>query len=132
MFLTLFGLRKKKERPWGVVYDALTKQPLANGVVRLLSGEGRLFGFEVTDRLGAFSFLPPEGSYVLAVQRHRYDFPTKLVSGDRDGEYENIYRGGEIRIESGRPLVDQSVPLTPKSLGPPAAGGCSLEGRDFP
>jgi hypothetical protein len=111
--LALFGLRKKKERPWGVIYDSITKHPLNFGIIRLFSKSGQEIGAEITDQFGAFSFLPAPGAYALGAQRPGYLFPSKLVKGARDGEYENIYRGGEFAVGPEQAVVSLSVPLDP-------------------
>src|SRR3990170_2789893 len=112
-FLALLGLRKKKERPWGLVYDSITKHPLNFGIVRLFSKSGQEIGTEITDQFGAFSFLPAPGAYALGAQRPGYLFPSKFVKGARDGEYENIYRGGEFAVGPEQAAVSLSVPLDP-------------------
>ena len=112
-FLALLGLRKKKERPWGLIYDSITKHPLNFGIVRLFSKSGQEIGTEITDQFGAFSFLPAPGAYALGAQRPGYLFPSKFVKGARDGEYENIYRGGEFAVGPEQAAVSLSVPLDP-------------------
>ena len=114
--LALLGLRKKKERPWGLIYDSITKQPLNFGIVRLFSKSGQEIGTEITDQFGAFSFLPAPGAYALGAQRPGYLFPSKFVKGVRDGEYENIYRGGEFAVGPEQATVSLSVPLDPPDV----------------
>ena len=115
-FLALLGMRKKKERPWGLIYDSITKQPLNFGIVRLFSKSGQEIGTEITDQFGAFSFLPAPGAYALGAQRPGYLFPSKFVKGARDGEYENIYRGGEFAVGPEQAPVSLSVPLDPPDM----------------
>jgi hypothetical protein len=109
----ILAKRKRKER-WGVLYDAVTKNPVARGIVRLYKEPGGLFETDVTGNSGSFSFLPPEGNYRLSVRKPGYVFPSKLVHGARDGEYTPAYHGEIIGITEERPVVALNIPVDPK------------------
>jgi len=110
----------KKRRPWGVVYDALTKKPLSYAIVRLLSVEKKmaLVATDVTGKTGVFNFFPPAGLYVIKVSKPEYKFPSKLVMGKTDGEYAHVYHGEEVHFEGDRGVVDVSVPMDPLKVKP--------------
>lgn len=105
----------KKERSWGVVYDAYTKQPIMLATVRLYSAEQfpRLVETDVTSKLGVFNFAPAAGRYIVRAAKGGYKFPSSLVKTASDGEYSQVYHGEELPIGSDGQLVKMSVPLDP-------------------
>jgi len=107
--------KRKKKTPWGTVYDAFTKHPLSRALVRLTAEDGKLKDTVITDEGGAFSFLPPEGSYKISPAKAGYRFPSQLVSGkSSDGEYANLYFGGDLNVTEKEPVVATDVPLDPQ------------------
>ncbi|NIT04476.1 hypothetical protein GTO10_06295 [Candidatus Saccharibacteria bacterium] len=110
----LIGKRGEKKH-WGVVYDAFTKQPLSQSLVRLLTEGGKFVDMEITNRSGTFSFLPSTGKYKLETQKAGYTFPSQRVTVKKDGEYDNVYRGEIIETKEKEPTVARSVPLDPKT-----------------
>lgn len=108
------GLIKAKQ-PMGMVYDSVTKKPLARAIVRLYEASTqRLVETDVTSQAGTFSFLPQEGYYYLRVSKPGYVYPTHLVLGKRDGRYTPVYSGGEIAISRGSAVINVAVPLDPE------------------
>ncbi|MBU0777243.1 carboxypeptidase-like regulatory domain-containing protein [Patescibacteria group bacterium] len=108
----LVGRRKKGK--WGVLYDAITKNPVPRGIVRLYKESGELAETDVTGNTGIFSFLPPKGRYKLNIRKPGYDFPSNFVLGKRDGEYSAVYHGEIFEITQEKPVVDISIPIDPK------------------
>jgi hypothetical protein len=109
----IFVGRKRKEK-WGVLYDAVTKNPVARGIVRLYNRAGVLVETDVTGTEGVFSFFPPPGFYKIDVRKPNYSFPSKLVTGKRDGEYAGLYYGEEFEITQANPVVSLSIPVDPR------------------
>lgn len=118
-----FGLWRKR-RPWGVVYDAITKQPMMLATVRLYqvvtTGEGqtkkemqKLVETDVTSKQGIFSFIPEAGVYVVKAAKAGYTFPSKLVRAREDGEYAHVYHGEKIQFAGEKQAVEVSVPIDP-------------------
>ncbi len=105
--------RRKKGR-WGVLYDAITKNPIPRGIVRLYKETGELAETDVTGNTGVFSFLPPKGSYKLSIRKPGYEFPSKIVLGKRDGEYFAVYHGEIFAITQENPVVNISIPVDPE------------------
>jgi hypothetical protein len=108
----LVGRRKKGS--WGVLYDAITKNPVPRGIVRLYKKSGELAETDVTGNTGIFSFLPPKGRYKLSVRKPGYDFPSKYVLGKKDGEYSAVYHGEVFAITQESPVVNISIPIDPR------------------
>jgi hypothetical protein len=109
----ILARRRRRER-WGILYDAVTKNPLARGIVRLYREPGGLLETDVTGTNGAFSFLPPEGNYRLSVRKPGFNFPSKFVLGQRDGEYTPVYHGEIFGITKEKPVVALNIPADPK------------------
>ena len=111
---SLFGLKRRKRRSWGVVYDATSKTPLDLAITRLFDSKtNRLLETQVTDKNGRFSFLVSPGEYTLNITKPPFVFPSQIVSGNTDGEYLNLYRGGTITIRSEQDVINISIPLDP-------------------
>ncbi len=62
-------------KPWGVVYDSTTHQPLALGHVSLISEYGAIAATAITQSDGSFSATVPNGSYTLRVDTHGSTLP---------------------------------------------------------
>jgi len=95
---------KKKQRPWGIVYDANSKNPIAFAVVRLFDQGGNMLKQAVTDLQGRFSFLADPGTYQLSVEHSDYNKALKNMSILKEDSKiaENI---GLVALEENRPLL---------------------------
>jgi len=113
-FLNLIGVRKKG-KPWGIVYDSVSKGPIARTVVRLFSG-GKLVESRVSDVNGVFNFTPRKGIYTMIAAKRGYVFPSTIVSGDIDGAKVNIYKGGSYTVASDKDIVRVSIPIDPVAV----------------
>lgn len=91
--LTALGLRKKA-KPYGYIYDATTKEPLQNAVVRVYNSENKLVATDVTDVYGIFRVELEAGNYEIKVSRAGYLFPSKRLEAKIDPPFGNIYTGG--------------------------------------
>jgi|GEM_PF-4489036 len=112
-FLWFFRGKRKK---WGIVYDALTKLPVALAVVRLYSQENkRLIQTKVTDKEGRYLMIVKEvGKYYLSVTKPDYVFPTRYLRGERqDVKYLDLYHGEEIEVTQKGGAVTANIPLDP-------------------
>jgi hypothetical protein len=70
------GLRKKR-RPWGTVYDSVTKRPLDPAYVTLIDTEtGKSVASAITDLDGRYGFLVAPGKYRITTQKTNYEFPS--------------------------------------------------------
>jgi len=114
--LSVFGL-KKRVRPWGTVYDSVTKQPLDPVIVSLLDLSGNEIDSSVTDMDGRYGFFVGPGKYRISLKKTHYDFPSlKLVGETRDELYLDLYFGDVFEISSDGEVITKNVPMDPVSF----------------
>lgn len=114
--LSLLGLRKKR-KPWGIVYNSITKMPVDLVIVRLFEkGTKHLVETQVTDKNGRFSFLAPPGEYAISATKNPLVFPSALIKGTIDGDYSDIYREESFTITSPDQPMHFSIPLDPPKV----------------
>lgn len=108
---TLLGF-KRRRRPWGTVYDSVTKQPLDPVHVTLLDESGKEVATTITDLDGRFGFLVPPGKYKIFVKKTDYVFPSiKMTGKNTDELYADLYFGEEIYINGEEDLVIKNIPM---------------------
>ncbi len=112
IILKAFGL-KKRERPWGVVYDSVTKRPIDPAYVVVRKGQADV-NTAITDLDGRYSFfLPAAGVYNLVANKTHYAFPSAKLTGKNSDElYDSLYFGGDFNINEGE-VVNKNIPLDP-------------------
>lgn len=109
--LGYFGL-KKKNQPWGTVYDSITKRPIDPAYVSVLSG-GEEVATAITDIDGRFGFSLLDGNYSLSAGKTHYRFPSTILAGrPYDEMYGNLYFGGEFHVGAGE-VLSKNIPLDP-------------------
>jgi len=109
--LTLLGVRKRR-LPWGLVYDAVTKEPIALAIVRVFDAKtNRVVETQVSDRQGRFGVMSVGTSYRLEVTKGGYRFPSQIVRAAEDGLYSNVYRGGEAPVPASGSAVTIAIPI---------------------
>ena len=110
--MTALGF-KKRNRPWGTVYDSVTKQPLDPAYVTLRNAEGVEIASSITDLDGRFGFVVPEpGTYSIFVHKTNYLFPSqKLVGQDHDELYRDLYFGEYFTVQNAGDAVYKNVPM---------------------
>ena len=117
VFLTPLLKGRKKGKPWGVVYDAVTKQPIDPATVTITTfenGVGEYKQTRITDIEGRFSFLVTPGRYIISADKSHYSFPSKIISGTKDGKFDNVYHGEVIEVENPY-IINLNIPLDPIS-----------------
>lgn len=83
--------------PWGVVYDAESKEPVPSVVVRLYNeANNKIIAEETTDDVGRFMFYVNPGNYYVRLFKDGYNFPSKAGIG---------YHGEVITIEDKKDSV---------------------------
>jgi len=112
LLLSALGL-KKRNRPWGTVYDSVTKQPLDPAYVTLKRLGGTEENTSITDLDGRYGFLVSPGQYVLTANKTNYLFPSKKMLGKTDTLYNNLYFGETIDIQNFGALISKNIPLDP-------------------
>ncbi len=110
--LKFLGLKKTK-RFWGIVYDSVSKQPLDPVIVKLLYADGREIESCVTDIMGRYGFLAAPGKFKIFARKTNYIFPSTVVTGERDGIFENIYRGEFFTLSGDLEVVAPNIPMDP-------------------
>ncbi|MBI4121997.1 MAG: hypothetical protein HY461_01560 [Parcubacteria group bacterium] len=94
--VALIGFRKPRKRFFGVVYDSITKEPIALAIVRAYDQTtGKLVATQVSDKQGRYEFLLNQGSYRLEVKKPQYQFPSRIVTDPVDGAYQHVYNEGQ-------------------------------------
>ncbi len=106
--------RKKRNEPWGVVYDSVTKRPLDPAyVIAQIQGGTQSKGEAITDLDGRYGFLLSPGEYHIVANKTHYKFPSeKLKGAARDELYENLYYGDPFQVREGG-VVQYNIPLDP-------------------
>ncbi len=107
-------LDRRKRKKWGVIYNALTKQPIELAIIRLLYAETRTVAqTRVSDKLGRYGFSVKPGTYLLEVVKPGFAFPTQfLQDASKDGEYLDVYHGVPITFTQ-EGVIDMNIPVDP-------------------
>ena len=111
----LTGLfRRKRNEPWGVVYDSVTKRPLDPAyVIAALRESAQSKGEAITDLDGRFGFFLNPGEYTIVANKTHYKFPSdKLKGRSHDELYDNLYFGDPFQVREGG-VVQYNIPLDP-------------------
>ena len=109
--LGFLGLRRKR-KPWGTVYDAVTKRPIDPAYL-IVTKDGKDVTEAITDLDGRYGFLLPSGTYKIKADKTNYIFPSKnLVGKTVDELYSNLYFGEEILTVEGE-VITRNIPLDP-------------------
>ena len=110
--LTLMGLGiRKRGRPWGTVYDSVTKRPIDPAYVTVKNMEGKVVAESITDIDGRYGFLLPDGTYYISVKKSNYEFPSKKMEGKLFDElYNNLYFGEPVTVTAGQ-VIDKNIPM---------------------
>ncbi|MFA7252477.1 MAG: carboxypeptidase-like regulatory domain-containing protein [Candidatus Paceibacterota bacterium] len=113
LLLSVLGL-KKRNRPWGTVYDSVTKQPIDPAYVTLTKINSKDDMTSITDLDGRYGFLVSPGQYLLTANKTNYIFPSKKMAGKtEDALYNNLYLGGEINVPVTGAVISKNIPLDP-------------------
>lgn len=113
LILIFFGF-KKKIRPWGVVYDSITKEPIDPAYVVLYDQTGKEVGTSITDVDGRYGFIPEYGYYSLSATKTNYIFPSQILHDKKEDElYTNLYFGESIVVNKDEGTIVKNIPLDP-------------------
>lgn len=112
LLMAALGL-KKRYKPWGIVYDSITKQPIDPAIVVLHDSSGNPVQNAVTDMDGRYGFATLEpGTYTLTANKTHYTFPSEVLAGKTYDElYTDLYFGGPIVVDEHHSLIVKNVPL---------------------
>lgn len=112
----LLLLRRRKQKKWGVVYNAYTKQPIDLATVRVLrSDTGAVVQSQVTDMYGRYFLILDPGRYRVEVDKSGFASASTFVKGKReDAGYTDVYHKGEIiSATADRSELSVNIPLDP-------------------
>ena len=110
--LGILGLAKQK-KPWGVVFDSVTKEPIDPAIVTLHENypTSPKIDQRITDMKGRFDFLVKSGAYYLKVAKTDYIFPSKILAGKKeDGQYSHLYFGEALNFAD-QDIVTVNIPM---------------------
>ena len=112
LLLSALGL-SKKIKPWGTVYDAVTKQPLDPVYVSLFNLEGAEIASSITDIDGRYGFFVEPGVYKVVPKKTNYIFPSHALADNfKDELYQDLYFGDYLNISAGEMIV-KNIPMDP-------------------
>lgn len=116
LLLSAFGL-KRRYRPWGAVYDSVTKQPLDPAYVELQTLSGKEVATAFTDLDGRYGFFVPPGTYRIVANKSNYKFPSARLTGKTEDEfYGNLYFGETIVLREGEMFLARDIPMDPEGF----------------
>lgn len=116
LLLSALGI-KRRHRPWGAVYDSVTKQPLDPAYVVLQTLEGKEVATAITDLDGRYGFLAPPGVYRIVANKTNYKFPSENLKGKGGDEiYHNLYFGDPITVDQGGEILARDIPMDPEGF----------------
>jgi hypothetical protein len=117
LLLNAAGLRRRN-RPWGTVYDSVTKRPIDPAYVSLIEiNTGKEVASAITDLDGRYGFLVPPGKYRITARKTNYLFPsTKVHGGNFDEVYSNLYFGDEITVVQEGDVIMKNIPMDSQSF----------------
>ncbi len=90
----------RKRRPWGVVYDAESKQTIDPAYVVVYNADtNEMIDTKITDINGRYGFLLPVGNYRMVAQKTHYQFPSQKLAGRQSDEvYGDLYFGETFSV----------------------------------
>ncbi|MEI6528571.1 MAG: hypothetical protein WCO10_02795 [bacterium] len=116
LLLGVLGLRRKN-KPWGTVYDSVTKQPLDPAYVLLQDENGKEVSMSITDLDGRYGFLTAPGKYKIVANKTNYIFPSKKLAGKASDEiYHDLYFGEDLNIVGNNVVLYKNIPLDPEKF----------------
>lgn len=112
--LVWLGL-KKGGSALGMVYDALTKEPIKFVLYKVYDKNDSLVKTGFTDAQGGVHGDLNTGKYRVILYKSHYLYPSELVKGQKDGLIKNLYHGEFINVSSKHPM-NVSIPMDPMDL----------------
>ncbi len=116
LLLVALGL-KKRTRPWGTVYDAVTKRPLDPVFLELVDKTGKVAATAITDLDGRYGFMAPAGYYMIRAKKSNYSFPSLLMGHvTRDEIYLDLYFGNYFELKREGEVITKNIPMDPDNF----------------
>ncbi len=107
--------RRRKQKQWGVVYNAYTKQPIDLAAIRLINAEtGAVSRTQVTDTDGRYFISGDKGAYHIEVQKEGFAGRSEYLKNfSEDRAFTNLYHGEKFTIEDDAKELNYNIPLDP-------------------
>ena len=108
--------KRRKQKQWGVVYNAYTKQPLDLAAVRLINAEtGSISQTQVTDAQGRYFISGEPGLYRIEVQKNGFTGTSEYLKNfSEDRAYANLYHGENFKVQDEKRELNYSIPIDPE------------------
>ncbi len=118
----LLLINRRKRKKWGMIYNALSKQPIELAIVRLLQAKANVVvQTRITDAQGRFAFQVPPGEYRIQVAKPNFVYPSVfLKDAHEDGEWLDVYHGETITVREETALTP-NIPIDPNVKEVPPA-----------
>ncbi len=112
LLLGALGIRRK-QRPWGTVYDSITKRPLDPVYVSLINVEtNKEVAGAITDIDGRYGFLVLPGKYRIEAKKTNYIEPSVKMKGKSfDEVYSDLYFGEDINVTEEGQIISKNIPM---------------------
>ncbi|PLX27290.1 hypothetical protein C0581_03475 [Candidatus Parcubacteria bacterium] len=109
----LLALRRRKQKQWGVVYDAFTKQPVGLATIRVIDTvQNKVVRSQVSDTQGRYYIILDPGTYRLEVIKPGFTgFSEYLEHKNEDARYINLYHGEDFEIVEDNGELNYNIPL---------------------
>ena len=105
----------RRRRPYGIVYDSETKEPIDPAYVTVFNADtGAQLDTKITDINGRYGFLLPVGNYRMIAQKTHYVFPSvKLMNKQSDEVYDNLYFGDVFAVtdQNKNAIITLNMPM---------------------
>jgi hypothetical protein len=113
----LLALRRRKQKKWGVVYDAFTKLPIGLAMIRIIDAStGKVLRSQVTDVQGRYYLMLDAGEYIIEVTKTGFSgFSEYLKNKNEDAKYINLYHGEKFEITEENGELNYNIPLEAQS-----------------
>lgn len=107
-------VRRRRREKWGLVYNAVTKQPLDLAIIRLVDAStGAVKQTRITDAQGRFAFLASTGTYRFQVVKPGFSFPSSLLAkATMDIDLVDLYHGELVQVD-GSATLTPNIPVDP-------------------
>lgn len=107
-------VRRRRREKWGLVYNAITKQPIDLAIIRLIDvATGAVKQTRITDAQGRFAFLAGAGTYRFQVVKPGYVFPSSLLAKEAiDIDLVDLYHGETVQVQ-GSATLTPNIPVDP-------------------
>lgn len=118
----LLLLRRRKQKNWGTVYNAFTKQPVDLATIRIFDSKtGNLIRSQVTDREGRYFLMLDPGEYRIEVDKTGFARGSELLHGkSEDVAFANLYHIGQlVTVTEAQSEINLNIPLDPAGQDKP-------------